>query len=118
MTALQPEVKHLTTFVRNPTWITAGFAQKYAGPNGTNFKYTEEQKKEFSDPKKFLAYRKELETQLSLRFPMLHKDSPEQAEAVRFSKEEMTRRLGGNKELIDQIIPKTFGVGCRFVLLN
>lgn len=31
------KVKQLYTWVRSPTWITAGFAQKYAGPNGENF---------------------------------------------------------------------------------
>lgn len=31
------KVKELYTWVRSPTWITAGFAQKYAGPNGENF---------------------------------------------------------------------------------
>ena len=35
---IAPKVKHLYTWVRSPTWITAGFAQKYAGPNGGNFK--------------------------------------------------------------------------------
>lgn len=34
---LQPGVKHLTTFIRSPTWVTAGFAQSKAGPGGTNF---------------------------------------------------------------------------------
>lgn len=34
---IQPEVKHLTTFIRSPTWVTAGFAQSKAGPGGTNF---------------------------------------------------------------------------------
>lgn len=31
------DVSKLYTWVRNPTWITAGFAQKYAGENGENF---------------------------------------------------------------------------------
>jgi cation diffusion facilitator CzcD-associated flavoprotein CzcO len=34
---IQPHAMHLTTFIRSPTWITAGFAQKFAGPGGTNF---------------------------------------------------------------------------------
>jgi cation diffusion facilitator CzcD-associated flavoprotein CzcO len=38
---IQPHVKHLTTFIRSPTWITAGFAQKFAGPGGTNFECKE-----------------------------------------------------------------------------
>ena len=31
------KVERLYTWVRSPTWITAGFAQKYAGPDGGNF---------------------------------------------------------------------------------
>lgn len=31
------KVKQLYTWVKSPTWITAGFAQKFAGPNGGNF---------------------------------------------------------------------------------
>ena len=34
---IAPEVSHLYTFVRSPTWVTPGFAQKYSGPGGTNF---------------------------------------------------------------------------------
>ena len=30
-------VKELITFIRSPTWITAGYAQKFAGPEGRNF---------------------------------------------------------------------------------
>ncbi len=31
------KVSKLYTWIRNPTWITAGFGQKYAGENGANF---------------------------------------------------------------------------------
>lgn len=31
------DVAELYTWVRSPTWITAGFAQKFAGKNGENF---------------------------------------------------------------------------------
>lgn len=34
---IAPDVAQLYTWIRSPTWITAGFAQKYAGPGGTNF---------------------------------------------------------------------------------
>ena len=43
---------------------------------------------------------------------MLHKDTPEQAAAVDFSKNDMKRRLGEGNPLADFIIP-TFPVGCR-----
>jgi cation diffusion facilitator CzcD-associated flavoprotein CzcO len=32
------DVKELVTFIRTPTWITAGFAQSKAGPGGANFR--------------------------------------------------------------------------------
>lgn len=30
-------VEKLYTWIRSPTWITAGFAQRFAGPGGENF---------------------------------------------------------------------------------
>lgn len=30
-------VEKLYTWIRTPVWITAGFAQKFAGANGANF---------------------------------------------------------------------------------
>lgn len=35
--SIYEHVSELHTWVRTPTWITAGFAQKYAGPDGKNF---------------------------------------------------------------------------------
>ncbi|KAJ9149460.1 Steroid monooxygenase-like protein [Pleurostoma richardsiae] len=113
VTALQPEVKHLVTFIRGPTWITAGFGSKYAAPGGQNFDFTEEQKKKFEEsPEEYLAYRKGVEHELSSRFKMLHADTPEQKAAVKFSTEDMLRRLGPDSPLADFIIPD-FPVGCR-----
>ncbi|EFW98457.1 steroid monooxygenase-like protein [Grosmannia clavigera kw1407] len=127
VTALQPVVKHLTTFIRGPTWITAGFGSKYAAPGGLNFAFSDEQKQHFaSDPAAYLAYRKGVEHELSSRFRMLHADTPEQAAAVAFSRADMRRRLGvsdetsaaatavnpRNKALADFLIPD-FPVGCR-----
>lgn len=115
VTAIQPIVNELTTFVRGPTWITAGFGSKYAAPGGLNFNFSEEQKKEFAEnPAAYLAYRKGVEHELSSRFKMLHKDTPEQKAAVDFSRNDMLRRLGGDPEnhLAKTLIP-SFPVGCR-----
>ncbi|KIW63283.1 hypothetical protein PV04_10142 [Phialophora macrospora] len=111
---IQPEVKELTTFIRTPTWVTAGFGSKYGGPGGTNFTFSEEQKRKFeSDPAAYLEYRKNVEHELNSRFRMLHRDTPEQAAAVDFATRDMTARLGGAQNpLVDFIIPK-FSVGCR-----
>lgn len=35
--AIADQVQQLYTWVRSSTWITAGFAQNWAGPNGENF---------------------------------------------------------------------------------
>jgi hypothetical protein len=96
-----------------PQWITAGFGSKYAAPGGLNFDFSAEQKSTFeSNPAEYLAYRKGVEHELSCRFKMLHKDTPEQAAAVKFSTEDMTRRLGEGNPLLDVLIPD-FAVGCR-----
>lgn len=34
---LFPDAKQVVVFIRSPTWITTGFAQNKAGPNGANF---------------------------------------------------------------------------------
>ncbi|KIH88733.1 dimethylaniline monooxygenase [Sporothrix brasiliensis 5110] len=115
VTAIQPIVKQLTTFVRGPTWITAGFGSKYAAPGGLNFKFTDAQKSTFkNDPEAYLAYRKGVEHELASRFKMLHKDTPEQQAAVDFSRNDMLRRLGGDPDsrLAKTLIP-SFPVGCR-----
>lgn len=36
--AIQHKVKHLYHWIRSPIWITAGFAQTWAGRNGANFR--------------------------------------------------------------------------------
>jgi cation diffusion facilitator CzcD-associated flavoprotein CzcO len=111
---IQPVVKHLTTFIRQPTWITAGFAQKYAGAGGTNFNFTEEQKATFVEhPKTYHVYRKRLENELNGRFRLILKDSPEQAEAVKFSTQDMKTKLGVKGAGIAEKIIPDFAVACR-----
>lgn len=34
---MSSDVEELVTFIRTPTWITAGFGQSKAGPGGANF---------------------------------------------------------------------------------
>jgi cation diffusion facilitator CzcD-associated flavoprotein CzcO len=35
--SIQPLVEKMHCLIKSPTWITAGFAQKFAGPGGGNF---------------------------------------------------------------------------------
>ncbi|KAI1630479.1 cyclohexanone monooxygenase [Exophiala viscosa] len=110
---IQPDVKSLTTFVRTPTWITAGFAQNHAGPGGSNFAFSDKQKQEFrDDPKKYLEYRKSIESELNHRFKLVIMGSQEQEEARLFSINEMKTKLGYDDRLAKAMIPD-FGVACR-----
>ncbi|KAH8801392.1 hypothetical protein F5884DRAFT_824508 [Xylogone sp. PMI_703] len=111
--AIQPNVKQLITLIRSPTWITAGFAQNKAGPNGANFTCKISQKNEFErDPKVYMLYRKEIEAELNSRFKFIIKDSHEQAEAVKYSSDEVKRKLGADNPLLKYFLPD-FSVGCR-----
>jgi cation diffusion facilitator CzcD-associated flavoprotein CzcO len=106
---LQP----LTTFIRQPTWVTPGFGSKYASADFSNFDYTSEQKTAFArDPQHYLDYRKGVEHELNKRFWMLHKDSPEQRVARSWRASEMRRRLGERSDLADFMVPN-FALGCR-----
>lgn len=58
---IQKKVEKYYHWIRNPIWITAGFAQTWAGTDGANFKYTPEQHKFLEEnPKKYLEYRKQV----------------------------------------------------------
>jgi cation diffusion facilitator CzcD-associated flavoprotein CzcO len=46
--ALQPFVSRIYHFSRSKTRIIPSFAAKYAGPNESNFEYTDEQKAAFA----------------------------------------------------------------------
>lgn len=112
--AIFPKVQKLKTFMRSSTWITAGFAQKYAGPEGANFDYTDEQKKTFkNDPDEYLKYRKLVEEELNQRFKFIINGTPEQKEALEFARMEMSRKLNGRADLIEKMVPTDYAVGCR-----
>ncbi|KAL2836227.1 putative dimethylaniline monooxygenase [Aspergillus pseudodeflectus] len=112
--AILPKVKQLKAFMRSPTWITAGFAQKYAGENGANFDYSEEQKQKFrDDPAEYLHYRKMVEEELNQRFKFIINGTPAQKEALAFAQAEMTRKLNGREDLVSKLVPTDYAVGCR-----
>ncbi|KAL3464645.1 putative dimethylaniline monooxygenase [Aspergillus heterothallicus] len=112
--AISPKVKQIKAFMRSPTWITAGFAQKYAGENGSNFNYTEEQKQKFrDDPAEYLNYRKMVEEELNQRFKFIINGTPAQKEALEFARAEMTRKLNGREDLVSKLVPTDYAVGCR-----
>ena len=64
--AIQQKVEHLYHWVRSPIWITAGFAQTWAGKNGANFQCAQS----LREPDMMLtSSRQRRATQVSLREP-------------------------------------------------
>ncbi|OJD16203.1 hypothetical protein AJ78_03635 [Emergomyces pasteurianus Ep9510] len=111
---ISSQVDQLYTWIRSPTWVTAGFAQNHAGPNGANFEYSSEQKAQFArDPLAYLDYCKQIESELNQRFKFILNGTPDAAQAKEFSTNQMKQRLSNNKELVDKLIPTAFNVGCR-----
>ena len=112
--AIQKQVSKLYTWIRSPIWVTAGFAQRFAGRDGANFNYSEKQKQWLRDnPDKYLEYRKVIESELNQRFKFIIKGSRAAEEARSYSEDEMRRKLNQDPRLIEKIIPKDFNVGCR-----
>ncbi|RAL02669.1 flavin-containing monooxygenase [Aspergillus ibericus CBS 121593] len=113
---IQPIVQSLTCFIRSQSWVTASFGQRFAGKGGTNFQYSEEQREVFrNDPKKYLAYRKKIESELNSRFQFILNGSKQQADAraLKAAEHDMRTRLAKKPELADLLIPTNFAVGCR-----
>ncbi|KAE8353937.1 dimethylaniline monooxygenase [Aspergillus coremiiformis] len=112
--SIYSQVSKLYTWVRNPTWITPSSAKKYAGKDGGNFEYSEEDKVEWRrNPEKYRDYRKLIDGELNLRYKLVLRNSKESQEANEFCYNEMQAKLAGNPRLADKIIPKNFNVGCR-----
>ncbi|KEF56739.1 uncharacterized protein A1O9_06929 [Exophiala aquamarina CBS 119918] len=113
ITKLQPQVEKLYTWIRTPTWMTAGYAQAHAGPDGGNFEYPEEMRKRFAeDPEWYLKYRKTIEYEMS-DFMFVHKNTPALNAANKFALADMQRRLASRPDLMHTLIPKVFPLGCR-----
>lgn len=107
---LQLVSKHVTHFVRNPTWI----ATSWAGDERT-FEpqpYPDEQRKSFEDPETYLAFRKDLEDRYWRRFRAMVRDSTENAGIRELFIDVMKKRAAKKPELLDGLIPD-FAPHCR-----
>ncbi|KAJ5577120.1 hypothetical protein N7535_004046 [Penicillium sp. DV-2018c] len=110
------EVGELFTWIRSPTWITAGAAQRFASKEGGNFDYSPEQKQLFKEnPELYLKYCKMVESELNQRFKFILRNTPEAQAATEYAQQEMTRKLSNNEELMNAIIPKDFNPGMGFL---
>ncbi|KAK7906038.1 hypothetical protein LTR67_000763 [Exophiala xenobiotica] len=113
--AIIDRVQKVYVHIRSATWVTTGLAEKFAGPNGGNLVFSEEQKRRWAEhPEEYLQYRKEVEDSMSSRFRLYMAGSKIQEAARKFSIEQMTNKLtkGGKPELTKILLP-TWEVGCR-----
>ncbi|KAI7082988.1 flavin-binding monooxygenase [Hortaea werneckii] len=96
---------HVTTFVRQPTWISPALGMEY-------HKYTDEEKNQFkNEPEVLLNMRKKTEDAMNTAFPLFINGSVSQAAAEQHFKQRMKSKLA-NPELEKLLIPD-FTVGCR-----
>lgn len=111
--AVQKVAAHASIYLRSPTWVTANMGTRFIPPGQGNLIFDEEQKKKWvNNPDEYLAYRKEVEKELNVRFPLFIRDTPQQTMAKEFTTKDMTTRLSGKPELQNLIVP-SFAVGCR-----
>lgn len=109
---IQPKVGKLTAFLRSPVWVTTGFGAKFAGPGGTNFKYTPEQIRHFNEnPAEYEKYCRAIEGELNKRFNLMHLHSDDQKNSRELIAALMRDKLN-NEKLAAKMVPE-FALGCR-----
>jgi len=124
--ALQKEVKHMTVFMRSPTWVAPPFGTsaldsdilkgKQIDSSKRQHKFTEEEKLRFkNDPEYYLTFRKRLEAEFNSIIEIFQPKTEAAKGAKEAIKKEMLKRIGNgprSEELKKLLIP-TWSPGCR-----
>lgn len=111
--AVQKVAAEMGAYIRNPTWITANMGSRFIPQGQTNLFFDAKQKNKWAeDPKAYLQYRKAVEKELNIRFPLFIRDTPQQAMARELTTKDMKRKLASKPELQGKLLP-SFSVGCR-----
>jgi cation diffusion facilitator CzcD-associated flavoprotein CzcO len=101
---------HVTTFIREPTWISPTPGMEYR-------KYTDEERSEFVlHPDKLTKLRKESEKAIGDIFAVVFDGSAAQKQLEAFVKDKMIEKLS-NKDLERLLIPD-FAFGCRRITVS
>lgn len=109
--SILPKVDKVYVMLRSRTWVTPALANRFAGENGANKNFTDEEKANWSThPDDYHKYRKEIETELNVRFRLYLKDSQAQKLGRELTTKHMTAKLSAKPELVDDLIPN-FPVG-------
>ncbi|KAE8331443.1 hypothetical protein BDV39DRAFT_189838 [Aspergillus sergii] len=102
---VQKVAGHVTTFIREPTWVSPSLGME---PHV----YTEEEKRTFEEkPQVLLNMRKQTERAMATGFSLLIQESVTQKGTVQYMTEQMKQKIN-NDELAEKLIPD-FAVGCR-----
>lgn len=103
--AIQPYVKKVTTFIREPTWVSPvpGMEQHVFSP--------EERRAFETQPGHLTEYRKEIESGMNGQFSTFMRHTQVQKETREYMIEQMKEKLH-NDELSSLLIPD-WSVGCR-----
>ncbi|KAL2817987.1 hypothetical protein BDW59DRAFT_129793 [Aspergillus cavernicola] len=111
---LQPKAGKLVNYIRNPTWISTNLAGDITKDGmGTNFEYTEEERKLYREnPEEFLKYRKYIEQSVNSVYKLMLSGSAENKFLFNLVNTVMRTRLSSNPHLIDKLIPD-YEIGCR-----
>lgn len=102
---IQPHVNHVTTFIREPTWVSPvqGLEQHV---------FSQEERETFAkEPGKLTAYRKNIETGLNGQFALFLKNTNVNNATHDYMVQQMKEKLG-DENLISKLIPD-WSVGCR-----
>ncbi|KAI9371751.1 hypothetical protein BJX61DRAFT_548104 [Aspergillus egyptiacus] len=103
--AVLPEVSKITTFIREPTWVSPvqGLEQHI---------FSDEEKQAFANsPEMLTEYRKEIERGMNGQFGIFLRDSPGQKQTREYMIQQMKEKLR-NADLENVLIPE-WSVGCR-----
>ena len=106
------KAKHVTNFIRNPTYITPGLGSAIIGGQ-TQYYYSDEEKKHFREnPEELKKYRKKIQAGSNRAFDMFVKDSNAQEAGKKATADQMRSKLGGDEDLANKLTPE-YEVGCR-----
>lgn len=102
---IQPKVDHVTTFIREPTWVSPvqGLEQHV---------FTPQERKDFAEkPDTLTTYRKQIETGLNGQFGLFLKNTTVNNETHAYMTQQMKEKIGDQK-LIEKLIPEVSYRSC------
>ncbi|SMY20886.1 unnamed protein product [Zymoseptoria tritici ST99CH_1A5] len=111
-TALQKVAAHVDHYARSKTWIAGSFNPRLKDRQETTMPISKDLLASFSDPSKYLQWRKELEDNFFRNFDGQVIDSEASRNARESFVETTRRRVNGDEDLLAKLIPD-FPPNCR-----